>query len=122
MPPELQTSMAVTDVLTLIGLALGVIGQTWIAFRWITRQFEARDEKLRSAIYDWNKETRRMAEQLAIVRAESTADAARMDTDIARIEERIENIPTLKELGSMLDNRLAPLFELILAKREDRKQ
>ncbi len=122
MPPELQTSMAVTDVLTLIGLALGVIGQTWIAFRWITRQFEARDEKLRSAIYDWNKETRRMAEQLAIVRAESTADAARMDTDIARIEGRIENIPTLKEFGIMLDNRLAPLFELIMAKREERKQ
>lgn len=122
MPPELQTSMAVTDVLTLIGLALGVIGQTWIAFRWITRQFDARDEKLRAAIYDWNKETRRMAEQLAIVRAESTADAARMDTDIARIEERIENIPTLKEFGSMLDNRLAPLFELIMAKREERKQ
>ena len=122
MPPELQTFIAVTDVLTLIGLALGVIGQTWIAFRWITRQFEARDEKLRSAIYDWNKETRRMAEQLAIVRAESTADAARMDTDIARIEERIENIPTLKEFGSMLDNRLAPLFELIMAKREERKQ
>lgn len=118
MPPELQTSMAVTDVLTLIGLALGVIGQTWIAFRWITRQFEARDEKLRSAIYDWNKETRRMAEQLAIVRAESTADAARMDTDIARIDGRIENIPTLKEFGIMLDNRLAPLFELIMAKRE----
>lgn len=122
MPPELQTSMAVTDVLTLIGLALGVIGQTWIAFRWITRQFEARDEKLRSAIYDWNKETRRMAEQLAIVRAESTADAARMDTDIARIDGRIENIPTLKEFGIMLDNRLAPLFELIMAKREERKQ
>lgn len=122
MPPELQTSMAVTDVLTLIGLALGVIGQTLIAFRWITRQFDARDEKLRSAIYDWNKETRRMAEQLAIVRAESTADAARMDTDIARIEGRIENIPTLKEFGIMLDNRLAPLFELIMAKREERKQ
>lgn len=122
MPPELQTSMAVTDVLTLIGLALGVIGQTWIAFRWITRQFEARDEKLRSAIYDWNKETRLMAEHLAIVRAESTADAARMDTDIARIEGRIENIPTLKEFGIMLDNRLAPLFELIMAKREERKQ
>lgn len=122
MPPELQDLTSMGDVLTVIGLALAVIAHTWVAFRWLTRQFEARDEKLRAAIYDWNRETRRMAEQLALARSQTAADTARLDKDVARIEERIENIPTLKEFGSMLDNRLAPLFELILAKREERKQ
>ena len=109
----MQASMTINDVLTVIGISLAVIGHTWVAFRWLTRQFETRDEKLRAAIYDWNRETRRMAEQVAMARSQAATDTARLDKDVAKIEERLGSIPTIKEFDQLLSKRLDPVMELI---------
>ena len=114
MPPELQTSIF-SDWPAVLGLVLAIIGHTWVAFRWIVRQFESRDRALQDAISAWHREMRSMSAQLDVARTESTAEAARLDKDLTRMEERVENIPTIKEFGNLLDSRLAPLFELVRA-------
>lgn len=114
MPPEIQTSL-LADWPAILGLALAVIGHTWVAFRWIVRQFESRDRALQDAISAWHREVRSMSAQMDAVRAEGSVEATRLDKELTQLNGRVENIPTLKEFGGLLDSRLAPLFELVRA-------
>ena len=56
-----------------------------------------------------------MRAQMDVSRTEVTAEAARLDKELTQLNGRVENIPTLKEFGTLLDSRLAPLFELVRA-------
>ena len=114
MPPELQTSIF-SDWPAVLGLVLAIIGHTWVAFRWIVKQFESRDRALQDAISAWHREMRSMSAQIDVARTESTVEAARLDKELTQLNGRVENIPTLKEFGGLLDSRLAPLFELVRA-------
>ena len=115
MPPELQPASLLSDWPTMLGLVLAIIGHTWVAFRWLVRQFEKRDRELQRAVSAWNREVRSMRAQMEVARIDATAESARLDKDLTRMGERVDNIPTIKEFGTLLDSRLAPLFELVRA-------
>lgn len=114
MPPEMQTSIF-ADWPAILGLALAIIGHTWVAFRWIVKQFESRDRALQDAISTWHREVRSMTAQMEAVREKGSMEATRLDKELTQLNGRVENIPTIKEFGTLLDSRLAPLFELVRA-------
>lgn len=105
---ELQV-VSIADVLTLLGFMVALAAQIWGAHRWLSRQLERRDDALRAAIYDFQKESRRLSDDVTIMRSQVFEQTARQDKEIAMLDERVQNLPTRKDMSEIVRAGVAPL-------------
>lgn len=113
MPPDLGTTFALSDLLTILGIVIGLAVQSWGFQRWLTKQFDERDDAIAAATRERNQMIDALRTQGNTAREQTRNEIARVDRDVAilrsEVRERLAVIPSRKDLDDALRDRVSPL-------------
>lgn len=113
MPPGIEATFALSDLLTILGIVIGLAVQSWAFQRWLVKQFDARDQAIADATRERNQMIESLRTQGSTARDQTRNEIARVDRDIAmlrsEVRERLAVIPSRKDLDDALRDRVAPL-------------
>ncbi len=109
MPPEVQSSLQIDSVLTIIGIICAMAGQSWVFLRWLNREFRTRDEALTAAVHERNRELQNVSGKVDMTREYSRGEIARLDRDLSGLWEKLAVMPSRKDVDDIIRERVGPM-------------
>lgn len=109
MPPEIQSSLQIDSVLTIIGIICAMAGQSWVFLRWLNREFRTRDEALTAAVNERNRELQNVSGKVDMTREYSRGEIARLDRDLSGLREKLAVMPSRKDVDDIIRERVGPM-------------
>lgn len=115
MPPEMiaSSSLALSDVLTVIAIIVGLTIQSWGAWRWLANRFMA-EEKARQDLAQHGQESlSRALAQIERVSERGRIERAKLDGRIMRLEDRVSRTLTQEEIADIFRAEITPLKDIL---------
>lgn len=101
--------MAIDSMLTVVGIIIALVVQSWAFLRWLNRELESRDQSLADAVRDRVREIGAVTGKIEAVRDHHRTEIARVDRDLSALRERLAQMPSRKDMEDIIRDRIAPM-------------
>lgn len=115
MPPEMiaSSSLALSDVLTIIGVIVTVVVQSWVFLRWLSTQLGKRDEALAQVVRDREEALSRLMSTVDRVAERDSLARSKIETRVMRLEDRVAHLVTQDQLRDVFRQELVPIKDTL---------
>lgn len=109
MEPGLQHGIVLSDVLTIIGIILALVIQSWAYLRSQAKRAEEQDEAIGLVAKEFAHEVKTMTGKMDAIRDHSRTEIARLDRDMVTLRERLSQMPSRSDMETIIRDRITPL-------------